>query len=88
MGKTGTVTGRTPQGAVSVKFTTLSHRFNPSVLITVHVHREGDTVRVLCDLDLVKLLNKRVGCGRGIVEVRVWGSGSYVCLSLTLCCRV
>ena len=69
MGKTGTVTGRTSRGAVCVKFNSLAYRFNPHALLKVHVHSAGDTVRVLRDLDLLKLLNKRVGYCAAMAEV-------------------
>ncbi|XP_070207922.1 uncharacterized protein [Littorina saxatilis] len=67
-GKTGTVTGRTPSGTVTVNFSSLTYRYNPCALLKVHLHKTGDTVRVRNDLDLVKLLNRRVGFHDRIVQ--------------------
>ncbi|XP_076451290.1 uncharacterized protein LOC143287230 [Babylonia areolata] len=68
IGKAGTVSGRTKRGAVCVKFRSLAYRFNPRVLMRVHEHHVGDTVRVRADLDLLKLLNMRVGFRSGLTE--------------------
>ncbi|KAK7496799.1 hypothetical protein BaRGS_00012008, partial [Batillaria attramentaria] len=61
MGRTGTVVEVAPRGTVRVKFSSLAYKFNPAALIKVPHLSTGDTVRIVSDLDLYRLLNKRVG---------------------------
>nr|KAG5706448.1 hypothetical protein BaRGS_032841 [Batillaria attramentaria] len=58
---TGTVVEVAPRGTVRVKFSSLAYKFNPAALIKVPHLSTGDTVRIVSDLDLYRLLNKRVG---------------------------